>query len=172
MPYFFLQCAVQWRNQPFPSPTGKRCDTGEDFCQPLPQKCVLGKVEQPVKQHLDHVKMKFSSENNANELPWNSISTMSEQNFPFQVTPMKHFKTVFRPHQTEIPFLALSSSSLLSPGPSLYKANSRSPSGSSQIVSGPGHHYSVASLHSEHKRRLLCAHIKGGLSNLGLALCW
>ncbi|KAG7242311.1 hypothetical protein INR49_023987 [Caranx melampygus] len=57
-------------------------------------------------------------------------------------------------------------------GPSLYKVNSRSPSGSSPILSGPGHHYIVASLCSEQKRRLLCAHIKGGLSNLGLAMCW
>ncbi|KAI9517588.1 hypothetical protein NQZ68_004808 [Dissostichus eleginoides] len=61
---------------------------------------------------------------------------------------------------------------VLGKGPSHRILNSRSPSGSSPILSGPGHHYSVASLRTEQKGRLLCAHIKGGLSNLGLALCW
>lgn len=65
------------KKSPLFSPNGRWCDTGGDFCQLLFQECVLGKVEQCVKQHFNHVTMKSSSENNANELPWNSFSTMS-----------------------------------------------------------------------------------------------
>lgn len=147
-------------------PIGKWREPGEGFCQILFQKCVLGKVKQAVKQHFDHVMvMKSSSENNANELPWNSFfHTVRNTFFPLATNASER---VFRQHQTEISLSSLLSSSF----PSLYKVNSRSPSGRSQIVSGPGQCCRVASLCSEYKRRLLCAHIKGGLSNLGLALC-
>lgn len=155
------------RKSPLFSPNGRWCDTGGDFCQLLFQECVLGKVEQCVKQHFNHVTMKSSSENNANELPWNSISTMSVELFCFFNLATNASEREFKRRRAEI-----SLSSLLSFFfPSLYKVSSRGPSGRSQIVSGPGHRCSMASLCTEYKRRLLCAHIKGGLSNLGLALC-
>lgn len=87
---FVLKCAIEWRNHLFFFLIGKWCDTGGAFCQFLFQKCVLGKV----KQHFDHVMMKSSSENNANELPWNSFSSQCQKKnnfFSSQLTPVKEF---------------------------------------------------------------------------------
>lgn len=104
-PYFFLKCAVQWRNQFFSSLVDWQATWHRRrFLPVFPQKCVPGKVEQPVKQHLDRATLKFSAENNTNELPRNSFQTMSKSDFPLRVTPMNPFKTVFRPNQTEILF--------------------------------------------------------------------
>jgi len=169
------------------SPIGRWCDTGGDFCQYFPQKCFLDKVERVcetaftpckteivswkqhkwtcLKEHLDHVRVKLSSMSNSSEIFQNRF----HWKFPF--SSLLFSSLLF----SSLLFSSLLFSSLLfplSPGPSLYKVNSRNPSGSSPILSGPGHHYIVASLCSEQKRRLRCAHIKGGLSNLGLAMCW
>ena len=179
-PYFFLNVPCREEPARFPLLLARDVTQGETPASFSPHKCVAGKVEQSVKQHLHHGIMKFSSKNNANELPWNNLlffflfffqawETIRVK-LPITSAASETFQNSIKPHQTEI-IPSLSPPPPPTPGPSLHKVCSGSPSRSSQIVSGPGHRCSVASLHSEHKR-LLCANIKGGLSNLGLALCW
>lgn len=103
-PYFFLNAPCSEETNSFPLSDWQAMWHRRRFLPVFPQKCVLGKVEQPVKQHLDCATLKFSAENNTNELPRNSFQTMSKSDFPLRVTPMNPFKTVFRPNQTEILF--------------------------------------------------------------------
>lgn len=143
------------KKSPLFSPNGRWCDTGGDFCQRLFQECVLGKVEQCVKQHFNHVTVKSSSENNANELPWNSFSTMSVELFFFFFNLTTNASNIeFKRHRAEI-----SLSSLLAFFfPSLYKVSSRGQwQEPDRIRAGASLQHGI-SLHRVQEEITLCSH--------------